>query len=168
MSLTGPGAVPRLLKSPSQFFAFGFGAGLSPAAPGTVGTLVALPLVWWLQLLPWWQYGLFLLFAVLFGTWVCGRASAELGVHDHPGIVWDEFAGIWIAFWGVPRELTWLIIGFLVFRFLDIMKPAPIGWADRRVTGGWGIMVDDVLAGALTCVALHLAIILLPPEVLPS
>ncbi|MFT4769107.1 MAG: phosphatidylglycerophosphatase A [Glaciecola sp.] len=152
-------AHPRpTLTDPIQLLAFGFGSGLSPKAPGTVGTIAALPFYWFMASQPLWIYSLIVIVAALLGIWICGRASTALGVHDHPGIVWDEFVGIWIALWAVPFEPLWILAGFLVFRVFDIAKPWPISWLDRHVTGGFGIMIDDVLAGVLACFTLHLAL----------
>ncbi|MDP5053489.1 MAG: phosphatidylglycerophosphatase A [Congregibacter sp.] len=150
------------LTDPIQLLAFGFGSGLSPKAPGTVGTVAALPLYGLFASQPLWIYSSIVVLAGLLGIWVCDRASKALGVHDHPGIVWDEFVGLWIALWAVPVEPLWILAGFLVFRIFDIAKPWPIGWLDRHVHGGFGIMIDDVVAGLMTCLALHLALWLGP------
>jgi phosphatidylglycerophosphatase A len=107
-------------------------------------------------------YTLLVAVAVAAGIFLCGRASRELGVHDHPGIVWDEFAGLWICLWAVPPGLFSVALGFLIFRVLDIAKPWPISWCDRRVGGGLGIMLDDVLAGLLGCGLLHLLLAWFP------
>jgi phosphatidylglycerophosphatase A len=141
-----------------QFLAFGFGSGLSRRAPGTLGTLVAVPLYLTFAHTPLWLYSLVVLLALAAGVWLCERASQELGVHDHPGIVWDEFVGLWITLWAVPAEPVWIVLGFVVFRVFDIAKPWPIGGLDRRVGGGWGIMLDDVVAGLFSCATLHLAV----------
>lgn len=148
---------PRFRRHPVQFLAFGFGSGLAPSAPGTVGTLVAVPLYllaaqWGLS-----QYTLALAAAALAGIWICGAASRQLGVHDHPGIVWDEFVGFWITMWAVPPEWPWVIAGFALFRAYDIAKPWPVGVLDRKLGGGFGIMADDMLAGAMACLSLHIA-----------
>ena len=152
---------PTPFSNPVQFLAFGFGSGLSPWAPGTAGTLAAIPLyciaVQWSLL----QYTVALLLAAVAGISICGVASRELGVHDHGGIVWDEFVGYWITMWAVPFDWLWVIIGFFVFRVYDIAKPWPVGWLDRRVEGGIGIMADDWLAGLMACGTLHLALWLL-------
>lgn len=147
---------PRL-ADPVQLLAFGFGSGLSPRAPGTVGTLAAVPIYLLLVTLPLWQYTLIVIVAAFLGCWLCGRASKALGVHDHPGIVWDEFVGLWIALWALPAEPLWIALGFLSFRVLDIAKPWPISWLDRNVEGGFGIMIDDILAGVMACLTLHVA-----------
>jgi len=150
--------VARVLRSPTLFLAFGLGSGLSPRAPGTAGTLVALLL--YLPLAQWGlvAYSVVVVVAALFGIWLCGHASRLLGVHDHPGIVWDEFVGCWITLWALPVEGLWLAAGFVVFRIYDIAKPWPIGQLDRGVHGGLGIMLDDIVAGAMACGTLHLAL----------
>ena len=152
---------PRL-SNPIHLLAFGFGSGLSPRAPGTVGTLAALPVYWVIAPLSLWAYTGIVLVAALIGIWICERSSAALGVHDHPGIVWDEFVGLWIALWAVPVEPTWIVAGFFVFRLFDIAKPWPIGWLDRNARGGLGIMVDDIVAGVMACACIHLALYLVP------
>jgi len=143
-----------------QFLAFGFGSGLSRRAPGTLGTLVAVPLYLLFAQASLWLYSAIVFVAALAGIWICGRASEELGVHDHSGIVWDEFVGLWVALWAVPLEPLWIVLGFIVFRLFDIVKPWPIGPLDRRVEGGFGIMIDDIVAGVFSCATLHVAVML--------
>jgi phosphatidylglycerophosphatase A len=139
------------------FVALGFGSGLAPFAPGTAGTLAAVPLAWVLKGLPLSAYlGLMALFLVL-GAWVCGRVGSRIGVADHGALVWDEFVGYWLAVAFVPRQWAWLLAGFVLFRILDILKPWPIRALERRVPGGWGVMLDDVLAGLLTAILLALS-----------
>ena len=89
------------------------------------------------------------------GIWICGYSAKALGVHDHPAIVWDEIVGYLITMTALPAGLLWPIVGFLLFRLLDIWKPWPISWCDRHIQGGFGIMIDDVLAGAVACGILH-------------
>jgi phosphatidylglycerophosphatase A len=151
--------MPRL-TDPVQFLAFGFGSGLSPRAPGTVGTLAAVPLYLLFAGQPLWAYALILVITTVFGVWVCDVASSRLGVHDHPGIVWDEFVGLWITYFALPPDPAWIIAGFVVFRIFDIAKPWPISWIDEHARGGLGIMADDLLAGVFACLTLHLARIL--------
>lgn len=136
-----------LLRHPVHFLAFGFGSGLFPRAPGTAGTLIAVPLAFLARDLDLVTY--LALASALFvsGVWICGRTARDLGVHDHPGIVWDEIAGYLVTVAWVPREGLWLVAGFLLFRLFDIWKPWPISTLDRRVGGGVGIMLDDLLAG---------------------
>jgi len=123
-----------------------------------MGTLVAVPLYWLVAhwSLPW--YSAFVLVTAVLGIWICDVASRQLQVHDHPGIVWDEFVGYWITLWAVPAEWIWILAGFVVFRVFDIVKPWPISHLDRRVKGGFGIMIDDVIAGIMACGTLHLAL----------
>lgn len=150
-------AVPRLWRSPVQLLAFGFGSGLSPWAPGTAGTLVAVPLYFALADLGLAYYSLLVIAAGALGVWLCGAASRQLRVHDHRGIVWDEWVGYWITLWALPVEWQWVISGFVVFRVFDILKPWPISLIDRRVPGGLGIMADDIAAGLMACGTLHIA-----------
>lgn len=130
-----------------HFLALGLGSGLAPKAPGTVGTLVAVPLFLVLQGLPLWAYMVMLVLAFLLGVWLCDVTARNLGVHDHPGIVWDEFVGYWLTMAAAPQGWQWVVLGFVLFRVFDIIKPWPIRQADRHLGGGFGIMFDDVLAG---------------------
>ncbi len=134
-------------RNPIHFLAFGLGSGAAPKAPGTFGTLAAIPL--WLLFadLPILSYIAVIVVASLVGIWLCGQTSKDLGVHDHGGIVWDEFVGLWITYIALPEGWVWVLFGFLLFRLFDIWKPWPIGWADSKVSGGLGIMLDDILAG---------------------
>jgi thiamine-monophosphate kinase len=146
---------PQPFRSLTQFLAFGFGSGLSPKAPGTAGTLVAVPLFLLLGQLNIALYSGLLVLALAAGIVICEVASRELKVHDHPGIVWDEFVGFWVAMWAVPVNWQTVLAGFLLFRLFDIAKPWPIRALDKRVQGGFGIMIDDVVAGAFSAVLLH-------------
>ena len=137
----------RVLKDPICFLAFGFGSGLAPKAPGTFGTLAAVPLYLLASSLPLPAYLGLTLLMFLAGVWLCGRCEQILGVQDHSGIVWDEFVGLFITLAGAPVTPGEVIAGFLLFRLFDVLKPWPIGWFDRRVHGGLGVMLDDVLAG---------------------
>ena len=136
-----------LLKDPVLLLAFGFGSGLSPKAPGTAGSLVALALMSLLSLLPGWAFFLILVVASGLGVLICSHADRRLAGHDHSGIVWDEFVGLWIAVASVPATWGWWLAGFALFRCLDIFKPWPISVIDRKMTNGFGIMLDDILAG---------------------
>lgn len=146
----------QLLSNPNHFFAFGFGSGLAAKAPGTFGTLAAVPIFWLIQDLSWPLYLSWLVITFVLGVYWCERSSKALGVHDHGGIVWDEFVGYWITMFMAPKGILWMLIGFVLFRLFDIVKPWPIRWLDRHVDGGLGIMVDDVLAGIFACVVLQL------------
>ena len=144
-----------LLTNPNHFFAFGFGSGLAPKAPGTAGTLVAIPIFWVIQDLSWPLYVSWLLVTFVLGVVWFGRSSRALGVHDHGGIVWDEMVGYWLTMFFAPAGWQWMLLGFILFRFFDILKPWPIGAVDRRVHGGFGIMIDDVLAGVYAWISLQ-------------
>lgn len=151
----------QMLRQPVLLLALGFGSGLSPWMPGTMGSLVALPLFLLIAGCPLWLYAGFVLVATVVGCWLCGQAAKTLGVHDHPGIVWDEIVGMLIALWPVLLVGTgwgiWdLLVGFLLFRVFDIIKPWPIAWIDRRVEGGLGIMLDDIVAGVMAAVGMGL------------
>ena len=139
-----------LLRNPAGWIACGFGAGLSPIAPGTAGSLAAL-LPWFaLRELPWPGYLVALALAFALGVWACARVVEKLRIDDPGFIVWDEFVGQWIALmpllW-MPFRWWWLAAGFVLFRLFDVVKPWPVSWADRHVQGGLGVMLDDVLAG---------------------
>ena len=146
------------LRKPSHLLAFGFGSGLSPVAPGTVGTVAALPFFYLMSLLNNINYLIVLIMVILGGIWLCEKASTDLGVHDHPGIVWDEFAGMFITMIAVPVVWQTVLAGFILFRLFDIWKPWPIGWLDKKVSGGLGIMLDDIVAGCFAAFVLHLLI----------
>ncbi len=126
--------------------------------PGTVGTLASIPLYLLLSLLPLPLYGLTVLVALVAGVYFCQKATDQLGVHDHGGIVWDEFVGFWITMFAVPVTGWTVLAGFLIFRVLDMAKPWPISIADKKVHGGFGIMLDDVIAGVLAAALLHVGL----------
>ncbi len=149
------------MGNPVHLLAFGFGAGCSPKAPGTMGTLLAVGIYLPLSQLPLWAYGFALLLVVVAGVGLCGKAARDLGVHDHPGIVWDEIAGFLLTMFAAPSGWLWIVIGFVLFRLFDIWKPWPIRWLDRRVGGGLGIMADDVVAGLFAAVCLQILVVLL-------
>ena len=144
-----------VFSSPVHFLACGFGSGLSPFAPGTAGTLAAIPLYLLLVQLPFWGYVAVLLVMSLAGIWICGESSRRLGVHDHGGIVWDEFAGFLLTMLAAPAGWMWIVVGFFLFRLFDIWKPWPIRLVDRDVPGGFGIMFDDILAGVYAWLVLQ-------------
>lgn len=135
--------------------AFGFGSGLARYAPGTFGTLASIPLYLALAQLPAWLYAVTVVAAFALGVWICDFVSHDLRVHDHGGIVFDEFVGYWITMFMVPAGWPWILAGFAAFRLFDIWKPWPIRWVDRHVEGGFGIMFDDVVAGVAACLSLH-------------
>lgn len=141
---------PTELKDPVVFVAMGLGSGLSPIAPGTAGTLLTVPLVYFLQQQSFLIYVLVTLFVLATGSWICAYAAKKLKVHDHSGIVYDEVAGFLITMMLVPAGWYWMLAGFVLFRFFDAVKPWPISWLDKNIHGGFGIMVDDVLAGVIS------------------
>ncbi len=134
-------------RHPARWLACGLGAGLARRAPGTFGTLMAIPPYLLLQQLPLAAYVGVVAAAFALGVWLCAVTARALGVHDHPGIVWDEIVGYWIAMIAAPAGWLWVVVGFALFRLFDIWKPWPIRWLDQHLGGGWGIMLDDVLAG---------------------
>lgn len=142
-------------RNPIHFLAFGCGSGTVEKAPGTFGTLAAIPLYLLIQDLSIGSYFVLLIAAALAGIYICGKTSHDLGVHDHAGIVWDEFVGYWITMWMAPEGWTYIILGFILFRIFDIWKPWPISLADKHVHGGFGIMFDDILAGIFAFFALQ-------------
>jgi phosphatidylglycerophosphatase A len=144
------------MRNPVHLLAFGFGSGLLPKAPGTYGTLVGVALYLLIAPLSSVLYLLIVLLAFLAGVWICQRASDDLGVHDHSGIVWDEIVGYLVGMAFAPSGWLWIALGFVLFRLFDILKPWPIVLIDQRVKGGFGIMLDDLLAGFLTAGALFL------------
>lgn len=145
---------PRHLRDPVMLLALGFGSGLLPRAPGTWGTVVGVALYAVLLPLGMPAVALFTAMAILAGWPICALAARRLGVHDHPAIVWDEVAGVLVALLFVPAHWPWLIAGFAAFRGFDVLKPWPIGWLDRRVGGGLGIMIDDLVAGLMAGIVL--------------
>jgi len=142
------------LSTPAGFLAFGFGAGLSPWAPGTVGTLVAVPIALLLHPPP--VLLQLALIAVMFvaGIYLCGKTSRRLGVTDHGGIVWDEITGFMLCAVAAPATVRGYLLAFVLFRVFDISKPWPIGMIDQKLKGGFGIMADDIIAAGYTAVIL--------------
>jgi len=146
----------RVLTDPVHILAFGLGTGLAPFAPGTVGSLLGVLLAWLtldLGLLT--QIGV-AVFLIVAGIWICGESSRRLGVHDHGGIVWDEIAGMFVTLLVAPATPSAWILGFLLFRAFDIVKPWPIRDLDHRLGGGLGIMLDDLVAALYAAILLAL------------
>ena len=148
----------QLLTHPAGWIATGFGSGLSPRAPGTVGSLAAL-IPWWLWLreLPMPQYAAVIVLASLIGVWASNWVIARTHISDPGFVVWDEFIGLWIALFLLPPGWPWIAAGFVLFRLFDIWKPWPVRWADRSIHGGLGVMLDDILAGLLAFAVVQLA-----------
>ncbi len=144
-----------VFSHPAHILAFGFGIGLIPFAPGTFGTLLALPMHAWL--LPRMGDQAFaVLVVVLFalGVWACQVTGKRLGVHDHGGMVWDETVAFLIVLYFTPASPIWQAFAFLLFRLFDIVKPMPIRYFDRTVRNGLGVMFDDLLAAFYTLLCL--------------
>lgn len=146
------------LKNPFVFFASGFGAGCAPIAPGTIGTIVAMPFVFFMQMFGIEVFIVITLLACALGIWICGAAADQLQTHDHPGIVMDEIAGYFVTMIAAPPGWIWLALGFVLFRLFDILKPWPICLLDKKVNGGLGIMLDDILAGVFAMLILQLVV----------
>lgn len=143
------------LRDPLHFVAAGLGAGLAPRAPGTMGTLVAVPLYFLVDDLAVGYYAMVVAALFITGVAICERTARALNVHDHPGIVFDEVVGFLTTMTAAPSGWAWLVAGFVMFRFFDIVKPPPIGMLDRRVHGGFGIMLDDLVAGVFAAASLQ-------------
>lgn len=136
----------KVFQDPAYFIAFGFGSGLMPKAPGTFGTLAGLPIYLLLQSTPWYVYLFSTILAFILGVYVSNKVSNDLGLHDYQGIVWDEVVGLLLTLFLVPVGFWYTTAGVILFRVFDIWKPEPIGYFDRKVKGGLGIMLDDVVA----------------------
>ncbi len=147
-----------IFTNPINFLAFGFGSGLTPKAPGTFGTLACIPLYLLLSDLTFIDYAIVCVLIFVVGIYICGYAAKAINTHDHPGIVWDEFAGFLVTMAGVTFSWQNLILGFALFRVFDIFKPWPINWLDKKVSGGLGIMIDDIIAGLFALSGLQLII----------
>lgn len=144
------------LANPWHLLATGFGSGLSPVVPGTMGSLAAIPFWYLLDLLPVEIYSLLVLLAISIGVWLCHQTAKDMGVHDHGSIVWDEFIGMWITLIAVPdNSWQWVLAGLVIFRIFDIWKPWPVRWFDRNVHGGMGIIVDDIVAGIISAMLIY-------------
>lgn len=144
------------ITNPIHFLALGFGSGLLPKAPGTYGTLAAIPLYLLLAPLSINNYLLIVIIMSIVGIYICGKAAKDSGVHDHGAIVWDEIVGFLITMFMMPTTWQTIAVGFILFRIFDIFKPWPISFVDKNLHGGLGIMVDDILAGLAALACMHL------------
>lgn len=149
----------NLLNRLAVFIATGFGSGLAPKAPGTVGSLACIPLIWVFHQDQWtWLETVFLIILFcLIGIWATARTEKIWGIHDDPRIVVDEFAGMFVTLAWFPFDLPYVISGFLLFRLFDIWKPGPIGYVDEHGPGAWGTFFDDVIAGAFAAIIMFIA-----------
>ncbi|MGD2166552.1 MAG: phosphatidylglycerophosphatase A [Gammaproteobacteria bacterium] len=145
---------PRLLREPVHLVALGLGTGLSPWMPGTLGSALALIPCWYVAPLGWPLKLAIALAAFLAGVWLCRASSARLGVHDHPGIVFDEIAAMLTITVILPQSWVWLGVAFVAFRIFDIWKPWPIRDLDHRMSGGLGIMLDDQMAALYAAICI--------------
>jgi len=151
----------QVIKDPVHLLAFGFGTGLAPKAPGTVGSLPGVLLAW-LALPLSFEWRLAVAAAlVISGVWICGESARRLKAHDHPGIVWDEITGMYITLLVVPPQIAFWALAFGLFRLFDIWKPWPIRDLDHRLAGGTGIMLDDLVAALYAMILLHFGAILI-------
>lgn len=148
----------KVWKNPWHFIAFGFGSGLLPVMPGTYATLVAIPIFLVLQSFGWIFYAIATLVITVFGMWLSEKVSKEIGIHDYPGMNFDEIVGYLVTMFLAPASLIWVIIGFCLFRLFDILKPWPINWVDKNVKGGVGVILDDVIAGLLSFIVIQIAL----------
>jgi len=147
----------KIWTNPFHFLAFGFGSGLMPVMPGTAGTVVAIPIYLMMQPLSLSSYLTVLTFMTLIGFWVCGKTSRDIGLHDYPGIVWDEIVGYLFTMIAAPSGWLWIFLGFAFFRLFDIWKPWPISWVNKHVKGGTGVVLDDILAAVPAWICLQIA-----------
>ncbi len=153
--------VPReVWHNPLYFIAFGLGSGAMPVAPGTFGTLVAIPCYLLLRQLPPTAYLIFTIGFIIFSSWLCDYISKQTHTHDHPGMCIDEFAGFFVTMLYAPTGWTWIATGFVLFRIFDILKPWPISYVDKNIHGGFGMVLDDVLAGLLSCAIIQILAII--------
>lgn len=154
--------VPReVWRNPLYFIAFGLGSGAMPIAPGTFGTLFAIPCYLLLRELPTHAYLIFTLCFIIFSSWLCDYISRQTHTHDHPGMCIDEFAGFFVTMLYAPSGWLWVATGFVLFRLFDILKPWPISYVDKNIHGGFGMVLDDVLAGLLSCAIIQIIAIIL-------
>jgi len=149
-----PADLALLRAHPAHFLALGFGAGLVPRAPGTIGTALALPLYWALAGLPPVAYWLLVGLGFVVGIWACARTAKALGEVDPSSVVLDEIIAFLAVLPFAPVSLWGALAAFALFRLFDILKPFPIGWLERRLGGGLGIMLDDLLAAAYAILCL--------------
>lgn len=145
----------ELLKRPACFLGLGFGSGLAPKAPGTFGTLAAVPIYLLMQDLSLAVYLAIVAVAFIAGIWICQKSADWLEQKDPSAVVWDEIVGYLITMIAAPSGWQWIVLGFVLFRFFDILKPWPINLADKAIHGGLGIMVDDVIAGVFALVGVQ-------------
>ncbi len=145
-----------MAQHPKFWFTFGFGTGLLPFAPGTWGTLPGIPIYFLLQFLSPVSYFSVVLFLTIIGFWFCDIGCKALGVYDHKAIVWDEIVGYLFTMFMVPLSWKWIVVGFVLFRIFDILKPWPISWLEKHFKSGIGVMLDDVAAGIFAFICMYI------------
>lgn len=155
-SYTPPPVPTSVWQNPLHFIAFGFGSGAIPVAPGTFGTLLAIPFYLAIQNVSHNIYLALVIIIMLASMWLCNKVSKEIKVHDHQGMCLDEFVGYLVTMYAAPHGLVWIILGFLLFRLFDIWKPQPIRYVDQKIKGGVGMILDDVVAGIYASIVLHI------------
>ena len=146
----------ELIKRPVCFLGLGFGSGLAPKAPGTFGTIAAIPVYLLIEPLGLDLYILLTVLAFFVGIPICQQSADWIGKEDPSAVVWDEIVGYLVTMITAPQGWQWVFIGFILFRFFDILKPWPISWLDKNLHGGFGIMVDDVFAGLMALLSMQL------------
>jgi phosphatidylglycerophosphatase A len=146
----------KVWQDPLYFIAFGFGTGTISFAPGTFGTLIAIPIYLLMQPLSSLAYLILTLIIITGSVWICSEVTREIGVDDHQGMCLDEVVGFLVTMFHAPAGWKWILTGFVLFRLFDIWKPWPISYVDRNIHGGFGIIFDDVLAGIFSCAILQL------------
>ena len=149
--------IPKSIwTNPIHFIACGFGIGALPIMPGTFATIASIPLYLLLVQLPLSAYITITILLNLAGIYLCGKTNRDFGTNDHPAAVWDEIAAFPIVMIAIPPTWYTILIGVILFRIFDIWKPGPIGWIDRHIHGGLGVMLDDVAAALVSLAILHL------------
>ncbi|MBT3505536.1 MAG: phosphatidylglycerophosphatase A [Piscirickettsiaceae bacterium] len=145
----------ELIKRPVCFLGLGFGSGLAPKAPGTFGTIAAIPIYLLVQNLSLMLYIILTVIAFIVGIRICQQSADWLQKEDPSAVVWDEIVGYLVTMTAAPQGWQWIVLGFVLFRIFDILKPWPISLADQKLHGGFGIMLDDVIAGIFASVLLQ-------------
>lgn len=153
---TVPPIPQSVWQNPWHFIAFGFGSGALPVAPGTFGTLLAIPFYLAIAHLSHGVYLAIVLITIIASIWLCEKVSREIHIHDHQGMCIDEFVGYLVTMYAAPHGFKWVLIGFLLFRLFDIWKPQPIKYMDEKIPGGAGMILDDVAAGVYSCIIIHI------------
>ena len=151
-----PPVPEKIWQDPIYFVAFGLGSGAIPFAPGTFGTLLAIPFYLLTRPLPLSLYLVFVMAFIALSSWICERVSRDIHEHDHPGMNIDEFAGFFVTMINAPHGIGWIILGFVLFRLFDIWKPWPIRYLDEHVHGGFGMILDDVVAGLFAAIIINI------------